>query len=154
MDWKSLTSKAAPVVVNVRVELPYGGNEQPRTVDVPISTLSYGRWMKAESMVPEPAVPRTLAGPGGTKQPNLSDVTYKAALADAHEKRAYIRLAMSLQDAGMDIPGESLEEQAAAIRDSLDAGVANALLMFLATAAMNGKAQAESAADGFRGSGG
>ncbi len=149
MDWKQLTAQAGPVVVNVHVELPYD-----RALDVPLGTLSYGAWMQAESMVPEPAIPRTLAGPGGTKQPNPADISYRAALAEANEKRAYLRLAISLQDAGMNIPGESLEEKAKAIRDSLDAGVANALLVFLASAAMQGKAQAETAADGFRGNAG
>lgn len=145
MDWNTLKANAAPVVVTVNVELPYG-----RELAVPLATLSYGRWMQAETMVPEPAVPRTLAGPGGTKVQNPQDVKYRQELAEANEKRAYIRLAMALEDGGMSITGSTIEEKAMAVRNELDAGVANALLVFLAQAAMQGKAQATSAADGFR----
>lgn len=158
MDWKALTAQAAPVVVTVRVELPYlsdepvneGEQPKPRAIVIPLGTLSYGEWMKAEAMTPEPAIPQTLAGPGNSKLPNRDDVKYRAALSDATEKRAYLRLAMALEKGGMAIPGSSLEAKAAIVRDELDAGVANALLTFLATAAMNGKATAEAAADTFR----
>jgi hypothetical protein len=151
MDWKALTSRAAPVVVNVRVEMAYGENGEPRTLDIPLNTLSYGEWMGVEAEVPEPAVPRTLAGVGGVKLPNKDDIAYRAALSAANEERAYRRLALALEKGGMVIPGASAKEKAAAIKDELDAGVSNALLTFLATAAMGGKATAESAADTFRG---
>lgn len=145
MDWKQLAAKAAPVVVNVHVELPYG-----REMDIPLSTLSYGEWMAIEAAIPEPAIPRTLAGPGGTKVPNRDDVQFRAELARVNEERAYRRLALALQKGGTDIPGATPAEQVEHLKAELDAGVSNALLVFLASAAMNGKAAAEAAADTFR----
>lgn len=146
MDWKQLIAQAAPVVVTVEVELPYG-----RTLNIPLGTLSYGEWMQAELAVPEPAIPRTLTGPGGQKIPNRDDVTYKAALAAAVEKRAYLRLAAALEKGGTVLPGATLEDKAASVRDEMDAGVANALLVFLAGAVMQARAQAADNAGMFRG---
>lgn len=146
MDWKALIAQAAPVIVTVEVELPYG-----RTLNVPIGTLSYGEWMQAELAVPEPPIPRTLAGSGGQKLPNRDDVTYKAALAAATEKRAYLRLAAALEKGGTELPGATLEDKSAAVRDEMDAGVANALLVFLASSVMQARAQAAESAGMFRG---
>lgn len=146
MDWKALIAQAAPVIVTVEVELPYG-----RTLNVPLGTLSYGEWMQAELAVPEPAIPRTLAGAGGQKLPNRDDVAYKAALAAAVEKRAYLRLAAALEKGGTALPGVTLEDKAASVRDEMDAGVANALLVFLASAVVQARAQAAENAGMFRG---
>ena len=150
MDWKTLKKHAAPVVVTVRVELAYGEGDKLRTLDIPLNTLSYGEWMGIETEVPEPAVPRTLTGVGGVKLPNREDVAYRRDLAAAQEERAYRRLALALEKGGMSIPGNTPSEKAREIKDNLDAGVSNALLTFLATAAMGGKATAEAAADTFR----
>jgi hypothetical protein len=145
MDWKSLTSKAAPVVVNVRVELSYD-----RVIDVPIGTLTYGDWLGVDAELPEPPVPRTLAGVGGTKQPNRDDVKYREELARVMEERNYRRLALALEKGGTVIPGITPGEKAAAIKAEMDAGVANALMVFIAGAAMQGKASVEAAADTFQ----
>lgn len=144
MDWKQLTAKAAPVVVNVRVELPYG-----REMEIPISTLSYGAWMAVETAIPDPPVPRTLVGQGGVKIPNREDVQFRAELARVNEERAYRRLVLALENGGLVIPGTTPAEKADHLKIDLDAGVANALLVFLANAVMNGKAAAEAAAGTF-----
>lgn len=145
MDWKTLKASAAPVVVTVNVELPYG-----RDLPVQVGTLSYGEWLGVESECPEPVVPRTLPGPNNTKLPNREDLAYRQALAAVQEERAYRRLALALEKGGMTIPGASAQEKAQAIKSELDAGVSNALLVFLANAAMGGKAQAEQSAETFR----
>lgn len=145
MDWKTLIAQAAPVIVTVEVELPYG-----RTLNVPIGTLSYGEWLGVEAELPEPPVPRTLAGAGGVKLPNRDDVDFRQKLAAVSEERAYRRLALALEKGGTKLLGDTPGEKAQTIKTELDAGVSNALLIFLASAAMGGKATAEAAADTFR----
>ena len=145
MDWKRLITQAAPTRVTVNVELPY-----ERTVAVEISTLSYAEWLGVETECPEPVIPRTLAGPNGTKLPNREDLKYRQDLAAVQEERAYRRLALALEKGGTAVPGATAADKAAAIKAELDAGVANALMVFLANAAMGGRATAEAAADTFR----
>lgn len=146
MDWKQLTAQAAPVVITVRVELAYD-----RVIEVPIGTLTYGDWLGIDAECVEPPVPRTLVGAGGVKQPNRDDVKYREELARVMEERNYRRLALALEKGGTVIPGNTPGEKAAAIKAEMDAGVANALMVFIASAAMQGKATADAAADTFRG---
>ena len=144
MDWNTLKAALAPATVTVKVELPYG-----RDVDVTVGTLSFGEWMQAETLVSEPPVPRTLAGPNNTKLPNRDDVAYRTALAKANEDRAYIRLALALEKGGTALPGATIADKAAALKTDLDAGIANALMTFIASAALGGKAAADATADSF-----
>jgi hypothetical protein len=145
MDWKTLKAQLAPAQVTVTVELPY-----ERTLQVTLGTLSYGEWMAVELAVPAPPVPRTIAGANGVKLPNQADVDYQQKLARVNEERAYRRLALALEKGGTVIPGADEAEKAQAIQRDLDAGVSNALLVWLTNAAMSGKVTAEAAAATFR----
>jgi hypothetical protein len=140
MNLSDLTSR----VVKVKVTLPYN-----REIEIPVGTLTYAEFNSVTADVPDPVIPRTLLGKDGEKLPNRDDVTYKAAIEKANEERSYRRLAIALNKGGVEITGETIAEKAATLRTDLDAGVANALMSFLAQAALGGRVAAQATADTF-----
>lgn len=134
----------APSKVTVTVDLPAYG----RKVTVALVLPTWVEWQRVETELPLPPVPRTLAGKGGEKLPNPADRDYLTKCADIQEERNYRRLALAMSKAGNDVPGDTIEAKARALRD-IDAGVAVALINFLQQAVGGGYAQGHARAESF-----
>lgn len=149
MDWKQLIEKGKPRITTINVDMDYvDADGRPVVEPYDVVWLSNGEWLGIEAEIPEPPVPRTLAGPGGTKQPNRDDVVYRQQLAAALNERAFRRLALAFMKADTG-KQSSVEEWVAAVKQ-IDARVSNTLMMKLADHALNGKATVEAAAGTFR----
>lgn len=128
----------------VRVTLPSG-----KVMKFRLGHLSYSEWNDIGLQVPEPPVPNTRWD-GSRKAPNPQDTGYVRARNDAADKRATMRLARALEKGGMAIPGDTLEDKAASLR-TIDTGVVNALLNYLASTGLGLRAELEARAEQFHG---
>lgn len=133
-------------VVDVNVTTSYG-----RTITIPLRLLSWHEWTAIGTAVHDPAMPNNRRDASGNNGlPNPFDMKYQAEKAEADEERAYRRLAKALKGGGNDIPGETLEDQAEAIREVIEVGIANALLTLLGKMASEGKARVLERAESFQ----
>lgn len=132
----------APVTVTVELERPDG-----QTVGVPLRLLTYSEWQRIGWEVPEPAPPVS----GATREGpvfNTSDPDYLRQRAEAQTERQYRRLLAALE---IDIPGDTPAEQVAALRQTLDYGMARQLFAALGKLAGEGEGRVAARADSFRG---
>lgn len=141
-----------PKTVEIEVVIAaYGVGENARKVTVEICTLSYHRWHELGAMVTDPIMPETRFNPvTRTKEANPDDPDYRRDLYLANVKRDALRAVTAIEGGGTDIPGADLEEKAAWLADNIDAGVMNALIIFLRRAAERGLAQIATRADSFQ----
>lgn len=145
-EWDDLGTR----IVTVVLQLPYvETNGKPRMRRLPIRTLTYHEWYSIGAQVPEPDIPRTLLDQNGAKIPNPLDKTYLEKRGKAEEERAFRRLIFALEQAGIIVPGEATEDKIVKMKDTLDAGIANALLGFLKQTAQGGQARLLALADSF-----
>lgn len=132
-------------VVDVSIETAYG-----RTITLPLRLMTWHEWSSIGEAVRDPAIPNDRRDSNGNAQPNPYSMKYQAELAEAREERQYRRLAFALKGGGNDIPGETLEEQAEAIREVIEVGIATALILLLGKMASEGQARILTRADSFQ----
>lgn len=145
MNWNDLREQVQPKKVNVVIRRGYGD-----PVTIPVVPPSYVEWITVDTLVPEPAIPRTLIGKDGVKLPNPHDVEYRQELAKVTVERSFRRLLMALEKGGTEIPGAGVLEKVETLKQDFDSGIANALMMWLYEAAMGAKAEVENLANSFR----
>lgn len=147
-DLNALKPKTVAVEVLITA---YGVGENARKVTVEICTLSYHRWHELGAQVTDPIMPDTRFNPvTRTKEANPDDPDYRREKTLADARRNALRVTKALIDGGTDIPGADLEEQAEWAADNIDAGVMNALVVFLWRAAERGLAQIATRAESFQ----
>ncbi|MCC6615938.1 MAG: hypothetical protein IT320_20880 [Anaerolineae bacterium] len=146
-----LTALKPKTVALEVVNTAYGVGEAARTETVEIRTLSYHRWHEIGAMVTDPVMPETRFNAlTRSKEPNPDDPDYRRELFAAQVKRDALRAADAIEGGGTPIPGDDLEDKAAWLADNLDAGVLNALIIFLRRVAERGLAQISARADSFQ----
>lgn len=129
----------------------YGVGEHARRETVEIKMLSYHRWHEIGAMVTDPVMPETRwNGLTKSKEANPDDPDYRRDLLLASIKRNALRAAAAIEDGGTPIPGDDLEEKATWLAENLDAGVLNAIIIFLHRAAERGMAQIAARAESFQ----
>lgn len=145
-------SALAPKTVAIEVVIPaYGVGDKARSEVIEIRMLSYHRWHEIGAMVVDPIMPETRFNAlTHTKEPNPEDPDYRRGLYLANVKRDSLRAAAAFEAGGAVLPGDDLETKAAWLADNVDAGVLNALIIFLRRAAEKGLAQIAARADSFQ----
>lgn len=121
--------------ITLRIEI-----DDETAISIPARPLSWSEYLKIGYEVDEPKPPVTGANSRG-KIYDYADQGYLKEVQDAREERALRRVAAALR---IDIPGKTLADKAAALRETLDFRVANALLMWMQTF---GKAMEERVAE-------
>lgn len=133
-----------PDIVTLVLSTEYGASMQ-----IPLRPLTYHRWEEVGGRVPEPKPPLTYV-PGNDKPvPDRWNIDYQRELVAAHEKRMMLRLTDALTGAGVEIPGETLEDKAVVV-GQWDAGRVAVLLNWLEKIATKGKVTVEALAADFR----
>lgn len=145
MNWDELREQVQPKRVNVVIKRPHA-----KDVTIPMVPLTYFEWISIDLEVNEPAIPRTIVAGDGTKLPNKEDAAYRMDMARVNMERSYRRLLLALKKAGVEVPGHDAREKIETLQKDIDSGIANALLSWLAQAAMGGKAEVERQAENFR----
>lgn len=141
----------APKTVEVVVTIDAYGGDTPRREIVELKTLSHHRWNEIGARIPNPPVPKTrIDSVTKEKVENPLDPEYQAELLLRSYIRNRMRLADAIEGGGTPVPGESLEDKAVWLGDNIDAGVMNALIVFLSRAAERGLAQITTRAASFQ----
>lgn len=151
-----MTDEQKPPVIEVTSLADLG----PRTIIVNLEredgvlqikcrTLSYQRWQQIGWEVADPTPPVVGAGKHGPIY-NHDDPAYKAALMQASDERMYRRLLEFVQ---IEVPGRTVEQKLARLRETLEAGVVRHLAQVMGAYTRDGSARIEGRANSFRGDG-
>lgn len=132
-DFATFEELAGERFLNVTVATDYGDARHFR-----IKLPGYVRWNELWHSIRDVPIPNTRAGSNG-KEPNPFDVEYKARQADVDMRRKLLIVAWGLSEAGMTIPGATIEEKADAI-GRWDGAIINALFAALRSAYEAGRA--------------
>ena len=112
---------------------------------IPCRMLSYGEWQRLGYEVLDPEPPY-LAGPKG-KLYDFNDPQYLMKKQQAQDERMYRRLLAFVQ---VDVPGETMPEKIAHLRDALEVGIVNKLTAAMMQVATEGRAQVDARAETFQ----
>jgi hypothetical protein len=126
-------SDLAPIDIIVEIDRPGG-----EIIAVPLRTLTYSDWLRLGLEIPNPTPP--ISGVDKSGQPifDTRNLDYLRQLEDANIKRGLRRLLAALQ---IDVPGDTVGDQLAALEATLDSGVGRQLLGVLAQIAAKGEAR-------------
>ncbi len=139
----SLSDLSVNESITIEIPLPSGD-----LAVIPWRTLSIAEWDSIGQGVPDPTPPVV----GGNKDGpifNYRDADYLMHVREAMAERNYRRLAKSLR---IDIPGETLTEQANAVKNTMDAYVTAALIDFMTRIAKESEARISARAATFQSS--
>ena len=111
----------------------------------PCKALTYARWNELGRMVTDPPPP-IMGGDRSGPKFNLQDPTYIMQREEAGEKRLYYRLTEFLN---ISIPGETIQERAQALRETLEFGIVKALAQAMQQTALTGEVSVNARAETF-----
>lgn len=135
-----------PDVIPIHIETGYG-----RRHTVMCGVLSYDEWQAARRKIPMPKVPKTRPDPSNAEKllPNPDDPAYIDQMREWNDNSVCYQVVVSLEKAGMKIPGDKPLDKARNFR-KMDNALLNAIVDGVTQAHSAKKAKVETLANSFR----